>query len=77
VSALVSRAGRNDEQGRVQGAAGAVESLGRAIGPVWGNASLQRFGDAMPYLSAAAFIVVTLVLSATYTATEPEVVVGR
>jgi DHA1 family tetracycline resistance protein-like MFS transporter len=77
VSALVSRAGRNDEQGRVQGAAGAVESLGRAIGPVWGNASLQRFGDAMPYLSAAAFIVVTLVLSATYTVTEPEVVVGR
>jgi hypothetical protein len=31
----------------------------------------------MPYLSAAAFIVVTLVLSATYTVTEPEVVVGR
>jgi DHA1 family tetracycline resistance protein-like MFS transporter len=63
VSSLVSRAAREDEQGRVQGAASAVESLGRAIGPVWGNASLQRFGDAMPYMSAAGFLVMTLFLS--------------
>lgn len=75
VSSLVSRAGRGDEQGRVQGAAGAVESLGRTIGPVWGNASLQRFGEAMPYLSAAAFILVTLVLSASYTAPDSETAV--
>ena len=54
MSSLVSRAARGDEQGRVQGAASAVESLGRTIGPVWGNASLQRFGEATPYLSAAA-----------------------
>jgi multidrug resistance protein len=72
VSSLVSRAGRGDEQGRVQGAAGAVESLGRTIGPVWGNASLQRFGEAMPYLSAAAFIVVTILLSVGYTVTDSE-----
>ena len=34
----------------MQGAASAVESLGRTVGPVWGNASLQRFGegDAVP-----------------------------
>jgi DHA1 family tetracycline resistance protein-like MFS transporter len=70
VSSLVSRAGRGDEQGRVQGAAGAMESLGRALGPVWGNASLQRFGEAMPYLSAAGFIAVTLLLSVTYTVTD-------
>jgi DHA1 family tetracycline resistance protein-like MFS transporter len=66
VSALVSRAGRSDEQGRVQGAAGAVESLGRAIGPVWGNAALARYGDGMPYLSAAACLALTLVLSLGY-----------
>ncbi len=48
MSSLVSRVARDDEQGRVQGAASAIESLGRAIGPVWGNASLQRFGDARP-----------------------------
>jgi DHA1 family tetracycline resistance protein-like MFS transporter len=72
VSALVSRAGRDDEQGRVQGAAGAMESLGRAMGPVWGNAALARFGDGMPYLSAAACLGLTLLLSVTYTVTDHE-----
>lgn len=72
VSALVSRAGRGDEQGRVQGAAGAMESLGRAMGPVWGNAALARFGDGMPYLSAAACLGLTLILSLSYTVSDPE-----
>ena len=66
MSSLVSRAARDDEQGRVQGAASAIESLGRAIGPVWGNASLQRFGDGVPYLSAAGFLLMTLLLSLGY-----------
>jgi predicted MFS family arabinose efflux permease len=72
VSSLVSRAGRGDEQGRVQGAAGAVESLGRALGPVWGNAALQRFGEAMPYVSAAACIALTIAMSLTYTVTDTQ-----
>jgi DHA1 family tetracycline resistance protein-like MFS transporter len=72
VSSLVSRAAKGDEQGRVQGAASAIESLGRAIGPVWGNASLQRFGDAIPYLSAASLLVVTLLLSVGYQVTDSE-----
>ena len=38
VSSLVSRAARGEEQGRVQGAASAVESLGRTIGPPDPNA---------------------------------------
>lgn len=63
ISTLVSHAARQDEQGRVQGAASAIESLGRTIGPVWGNASLQRYGEAMPYFSAAGFLLMTLVLS--------------
>ena len=54
VSSLVSLVARGDEQGRVQGAASAVESLGRTIGPVWGNASLQHYGESMPFISAAA-----------------------
>ena len=33
-----------------------VESLGRTIGPVWGNASLQHYGESTPYISAAAFL---------------------
>ena len=72
VSSLVSRAGRHDEQGRVQGAAGAMESLGRAMGPVWGNAALARFGDGIPYLSAAVCLGLTLLLSVTYTVTDSE-----
>ena len=62
MSSLISRAARADEQGRVQGAASAVESLGRTIGPVWGSASL-RFGEASPYISAAGFLIMTLLLS--------------
>ena len=63
MSSLVSLVARGDEQGRVQGAASAVESLGRTVGPVWGNASLQQYGESMPYISAAALLVLTLVIS--------------
>jgi DHA1 family tetracycline resistance protein-like MFS transporter len=62
MSSLVSLVDRGDEQGRVQGAASAVESLGRTIGPVWGNASLQQFNESVPYLSAAALLALTLVV---------------
>jgi MFS transporter, DHA1 family, tetracycline resistance protein len=73
VASLVSRVAREEEQGRVQGAASAVESLGRTVGPVWGNASLGRFGESMPYLSAAAFLLLTLALTAGYQVSDPEV----
>jgi MFS family permease len=63
VSSLVSLVAGADEQGRMQGAAGAVESLGRTLGPVWGNASLERIGDSTPYLTAAAVLVVTLLIT--------------
>jgi DHA1 family tetracycline resistance protein-like MFS transporter len=72
VSSLVSKTARGDEQGRVQGAASAVESLGRTMGPVWGNASLQRYGEGMPYMSAAAFLLVTLLLSLSYQVTDQD-----
>ncbi len=63
MSSLVSRVAKGDEQGRVQGAASAVESLGRTIGPVWGNASLQLYGETTPYISAAAFLLLALLMS--------------
>jgi DHA1 family tetracycline resistance protein-like MFS transporter len=72
ISSLVSRAARGDEQGRVQGAASAVESLGRTVGPIWGNASLQRFGEGMPYISAAAFLMLTLLITVGYQVTDPD-----
>ncbi len=63
VTSLVSLVARADEQGRVQGAASAVESLGRTIGPVWGNASLEALGDSTPYISAAAVLLLTLLIT--------------
>jgi DHA1 family tetracycline resistance protein-like MFS transporter len=63
MSSLVSLVAGREEQGRVQGAASAVESLGRTIGPVWGNASLQRFGESTPYFSAAALLLLTLLIT--------------
>jgi MFS transporter, DHA1 family, tetracycline resistance protein len=63
VASLVSLIAGADEQGRIQGAASAVESLGRTIGPVWGNASLEHLNDSTPYLSAAVVLAITLLLS--------------
>jgi MFS transporter, DHA1 family, tetracycline resistance protein len=77
VSSLVSRAARGDEQGRVQGAASAVESLGRTLGPVWGNASLQRYGEATPFLTGAAFLAMTLLFVLGYHVADDEPIVVR
>ena len=66
VASLVSRAARNDEQGRVQGTASALESLGRTVGPIWGNSALQHAGDSTPYISAACCLVMTLLLAVGY-----------
>jgi hypothetical protein len=49
-----------------------VESLGRTVGPVWGNAALQRYGEEMPYLSAAVFLLLTLLLSAGFQVPESD-----
>jgi DHA1 family tetracycline resistance protein-like MFS transporter len=57
LSALISHAAAPGEQGRVQGAAGALESLGRAGGPVWGNAVLQEFGEGAAYFAAAVLLI--------------------
>jgi MFS transporter, DHA1 family, tetracycline resistance protein len=66
LSALVSKAAGPNEQGRVQGAAGALESLGRTMGPVWGNGSLQRFGEGSAYGSAAVALLGAAVLALRY-----------
>jgi len=63
---LVSGAAGKHEQGRVQGAAGALESLGRMIGPIWGNGVLQWFGEGVAYGSAALVLLATAALSTRY-----------
>ena len=75
MASLVSLVARGDEQGRVQGAASALESLGRMVGPIWGNGSLQHLGESSPYISAAALLVLTLLMSVGFhvEANEPNV----
>jgi len=65
---LVSHSASREEQGAMQGAAGALESLGRAIGPVWGHAALQRFGEGSAYGTAALAFLATMVLMLGYKA---------
>ena len=66
LGALISNAAGATEQGRVQGAAGGLESLGRAVGPVWGNGALQAFGEGAAYGSAALVLLGTAVLARRY-----------
>ena len=77
ISSLVSLVAHGDEQGRVQGAASAIESLGRTLGPIWGNASLQQYGESIPYVSAAAFLMLTLLLSVGFHVGKSEVAPSR
>lgn len=51
--ALISKTSSREEQGRVQGVSGALESLGRTVGPIWGNGLLGAVGEGVAYLSAA------------------------
>ena len=73
---LVSRAAGKHEQGRVQGAAGALESLGRTIGPVWGNGVLQWAGEGVAYGSAALVLLGTAALTTRYDRRRPDRPVG-
>jgi DHA1 family tetracycline resistance protein-like MFS transporter len=68
LTSLVSGAGGGLDLGRVEGAAGALESLGRTLGPVWGNGALQWFGEGTAYGSAALVLIGTAVLSTRYQA---------
>ena len=64
--ALVSNAAARHEQGRVQGAAGALESLGRTVGPIWGNAVLQKIGEGAAYGAAAGLLAVAAGMAGRY-----------
>jgi DHA1 family tetracycline resistance protein-like MFS transporter len=61
LTSLLSRSVEADEQGRLQGVSGALESLGRTVGPLWGNGMLEALGEGIAYGSAA---LVLLLISA-------------
>lgn len=54
---LISRSAAAHEQGTVQGVAGTLESLGRMVGPVWGNGLLGAVGEGAAFGSAAVVMV--------------------
>ncbi|HEX9118700.1 MAG TPA: MFS transporter [Anaerolineae bacterium] len=60
---LVSHAADPGQQGRVQGAAGSLESLGRIVGPLWGNSVLQWWGEGAAYFLAALLLAVVAVIA--------------
>ena len=63
LSSLVSQSADASDQGKVQGTAGALESLGRTIGPVVGNGLLQQSGEGASYGWASGLLIVTLVVA--------------
>ncbi len=61
--ALFSHIASPAEQGRVQGVASSFESLGRIVGPIWGNGLLGWFGEGAAYFSAAVLLAVVAVIA--------------
>ena len=65
---LISTSVPQSEQGLAQGAAGALESLGRTAGPVFGNSMLQHFGEGSAYGAGALVLLTTMAIAASATA---------
>ena len=61
---LISTSVPPGEQGLAQGAAGALESLGRTAGPVFGNSMLQHFGEGSAYGAGALVLLTTMAIAA-------------
>jgi DHA1 family tetracycline resistance protein-like MFS transporter len=61
-TSLLSQAAGADEQGRIQGVGGSLESLARIIGPIWGN-GLLHYGDTLPYASAALVLILAYLVA--------------
>lgn len=71
LASLLSRSAGEHDQGRVQGTAGALESLGRTLGPVLGNGLLQRYSEGWAYAWAAALLALTLLVTIPYRTDRP------
>jgi predicted MFS family arabinose efflux permease len=63
MSSMVSRLSDADDQGGILGLASSLASLGRVVGPAWGGFLFDHFGMTVPYLSAAAMMLVAFAVS--------------
>jgi MFS transporter, DHA1 family, tetracycline resistance protein len=62
VSALISRAAPEGEQGRLLGVSQSLSALGRVIGPVWGGIVFVRIGIGAPYVTGGLAVGIALLL---------------
>lgn len=65
LSSMVSRLSDRADQGGVLGLAQSLASLGRVVGPAWGGFLFDRYGMTVPYMSAAALMMVAFLVAAT------------
>ncbi len=52
-----------NDQGGILGLASSLASLGRVVGPAWGGFLFDHFGMTVPYLSAAAMMLIAFGVS--------------
>jgi predicted MFS family arabinose efflux permease len=63
MSSMISRLSHADDQGGIMGLASSLASLGRVGGPAFGGFLFDHFGMTVPYLSAAAMMLVAFAVS--------------
>ncbi len=63
MSSMVSRLSDPNDQGGILGLASSLASLGRVAGPAWGGFLFDHFGMTVPYLSAAAMMLIAFGVS--------------
>src|SRR5262245_7421119 len=63
MSSMVSRLTDPNDQGGVLGLASSLASLGRVAGPAWGGFLFDHFGMTVPYLAAAAMMLLAFAVS--------------
>jgi predicted MFS family arabinose efflux permease len=63
MSSMVSRLSDPNDQGGILGLASSLASLGRVVGPAWGGFLFDQFGMTVPYLGAAAMMLLAFGVS--------------
>jgi MFS transporter, DHA1 family, tetracycline resistance protein len=63
LTSMLSRLADPNDQGGILGLGSSLSSLGRVVGPAWGGYLYDTYGMTMPYISAAALMMVAFALS--------------
>ncbi len=66
VLSMVSKVSPDKEQGAILGINQSFASLARVLGPIWGGFSFEYLGFEFPFLTGAAFTLLTFIISAIF-----------